>query len=186
MDQGLCDACIIHEADWVAQRAGRPEHCASKVRLSDTVASIHNTYPSAACSAQWQKKLDTTILLPIDRVCPEMDNVDEVTQVGFDQLGGPILLLLLLLVATMSVVITRIGNKGERATERVPKHVRMSTWEAGARAAGSHWQKSRRKLVAANKLRAVCRNDANDHGEPNTLRSNSVTGIESGRGACSR
>ncbi|KAL1508657.1 hypothetical protein AB1Y20_004753 [Prymnesium parvum] len=133
MDAGECDAAILHEDAWRSERTGNTEQCLTKLRLKATVASVHNAFPvraevehimSWAITRQLEKgqyeQLRVQARLNFtsrDRICAEASDTESVTQLGFAQLGGPILLMLL--VATVSVIVTRHRIREERMQQLV-------------------------------------------------------------------
>ena len=121
LTDGVCDAAILHEDYWSAQRIANPHHCNNKYRLRETVASVDNSYPvrselERVLSWQIQRRLERgryAALAAEARLnytvapCRERPASSQYRQLGMREMGGPIALIAL--GVSISIIATRIG-----------------------------------------------------------------------------
>ena len=133
MDNDVCDASIINEDSWRTQRFGSPEHCDNKVRLWGSVASIPNAYP---VRPELEQVLSWALIKCVERgiytrlateaktnytdklhICKEQLEFSTMAQLEFRQMGGAIILIAV--VASLSVILTRLGIAGKKLESRL-------------------------------------------------------------------
>ena len=126
MDQGLCDAVIVAEFQWYQSRVNNTVHCNNKVRLLETVLAIPIGMPitreiNQQISSLIQEEVEGGSFPPVLNqaklnytagLCPEQSATSaEVTSFDLRSMSGP--LLLLFIVSTASMIVTRLGERAQ-------------------------------------------------------------------------
>ena len=135
MDDGICDVALVHYDQWSsASLWGETHHCRTKVRLTETIAVIENSIPvreelvsamswaisTAVESGTWEPLAAEARLNYTRSPCRET-GIDggggSPPRMGITDFGA--LLVGLLLVAIISLAVTRIGIKTEHAATKL-------------------------------------------------------------------
>ena len=115
----------------VAARINNTVHCDTKVRLPATVVSvpvglpinknIHQAmsylFQGSVADGEYAKLSTKSYLNYTKNVCVERDAAAEVVQFDLVSMIGP--LMLLLIVSTVSLIITRIGQRAEKQAKEI-------------------------------------------------------------------
>ena len=127
LDEGKCDAAIAHMDQWVTERLwGDTTHCHSKARLVETITTAGNAVPvsdvlqpalswaiaTALEAGRYQPLVVEARLNYTRSLCQEADLTSTKTQLDVRDLGAP--LIFLLIVATCSLLLTRLGKGIEK------------------------------------------------------------------------
>jgi len=127
MDEGRCDATIAHWDQWYGERLwSDTTHCDSKARLVETITTVGNAIPvrdSLQEAVSWaiSRALEAGEYAPLVSearlnytagLCKEADLTSTKRQLGTRDLGAP--LIFLLIVATISLFLSRLGNAIEK------------------------------------------------------------------------
>ena len=167
MDDGDCDAAIMSDGYWFASRLGdahgESRHCTTKERLAQTVATFTIAMPvndAIARGLSWrfdtQKRTGRYVELEQEAMgnytqhaCGARPQGSEAIRFGVMEMAG--MMLLLLISSTASLIITRVGRRMERETQRLKLALdtdgdgQVSRKEL-VRACASHWLNSTRRL----------------------------------------
>ena len=140
MDRGECDAAIIHQDFWRAERLyGRTTHCVSgsspKVALAETVALLHNAIPmreelvqlvSWAIARRVESGLyDVMVRNALSNytydLCGEVANQRLKKSFGVKDLGAPVFALAV--IAFFSVTMTRCGKRLDKKAHEIEQSI---------------------------------------------------------------
>ena len=132
IDLGVCRAAILVEAHWYIGRINGSPHCGDKIRLLETLLSIPVGMPVAEAilkpvAALIQMEIGANAFAPFveqgkanftTNPCQNAGNANaEVTQFTLESMSGP--LILMVLVSTISMVVTRLGQHAQTKAEKL-------------------------------------------------------------------
>jgi len=132
MDSGRCRAAILVDFQWYTGRLDGSVHCGTKIRLLETLLSVPVGMPVADAilrpvAALIQIEVGANGFAPFveqgkanytTNPCLDAGNANaEVTQFTLESMSGP--LILMVLVSTISMIVTRLGQRAQARAERL-------------------------------------------------------------------
>ena len=139
MDEGKCEAGLLHADNWVNERMdwGQGSHCQTKARLVETVAFFDNSIPvrddlvqavswaitHAVEAGRYAGFANKGRQNYTETPCPEASLTSRKVELGVSDLGAP--LFFLLFVAFASLLMTRAGHALRRRSEKLARKLDM-------------------------------------------------------------